>query len=367
MPEAQWLEQRRLLSTSVLQYHNDLVSDGVNSTEYQLTPSTVNASQFQKQFTTPVDGQVYAQPLYVPGVDITTGNQQGVHDVVYVATENDSLYAIDSNGGNVLWMTSFLDTNNSSVNLIGASTIEPVSGGAAVDTRTNDLTPDVGITSTPVIDAGNGVIYLVAKSKQIVGSDTGDPHFVQTLFEVDISSGTIVNSTLIGNTIYDGSNYTYSLSDPYVVGTGAGSITVNGQHRIYFNGLREFNREALILYNGQVYIGFASHGDNGPYHGWLLRYDASTLALTGALNTTPNGSEGGIWMAGGAPVVDDQGNIYLMTGNGTFDGEPLQDGSGNTIGTTDLDANGFPINGDYGDCYLKITDDPTSTEGDQEG
>ena len=227
------VEQRRLFAggTNVVSYHNDLASTGQNLTETQLTPSTVNVSQFQKQFTTPVDGQVYAQPLYVSGVQITSGSQQGLRSVAYVATEHDSLYAIDSNGGNILWRTPFLDTAVPLVNKLGAATINTV---PQADTGSSDLTPEVGITSTPVIDLPHGLMYVLAKTKQTL-SGSSTPHYVQTLFEVNIQSGAIVRSTVLGDTAYSGGAYTYRTAntgtgvDPYVVGTGSGAITVSGQ------------------------------------------------------------------------------------------------------------------------------------------
>lgn len=351
--------------SDVVGYHNDLSSSGQQLAETQLTPSTVNTSQFQKQFATPVDGQVYAQPLYLSSVQITSGTQQGTHSVVYMATEHDSLYAIDSRGGNVLWKTSFLDTTNAVVNKLGAATITTVPQG---DIISGDLVPEIGITSTPVIDRATGLLYLLAKTKQsFTGSST--PHYVQTLYEVNVQSGAVVRSTVIGDTGYSGGTYTYRTVDvgkgidPYVVGTGSGAVTVGGQSRVYFNGLREFNRSGLVLNNGNVYIGFASHGDNGPYHGELLRYSTSTLALTGIINTTPNSGEGegGIWMGGGIPAIDANGDLYVVTGNGAFDGAAIKNGSGQIIGTSGLNASGFPVNGNYGDAFLRISDDPTST------
>ncbi|MEO5915964.1 MAG: PA14 domain-containing protein [Luteolibacter sp.] len=344
-------------STDMPQYHNTFTSDGVNARETLLTPSSVNTTQFQKQFSTPVDGQIYAQPLYVGGVNITGGNQPGIHNTVYVATEHNSVYAIDSNGGNILWRTTLLDTVNPLVNLLGTDTIIPMPQG---ESGSADLGPEIGITSTPVIDVAQGFLYVLTKSKQTKTGVTG-AHFVQTLFKISSQSGLVLDSAIVADTLYANGIYTYRTTDtgtgtdPYTVGNGlgngAGSILVGGENRVYFNAMREFNRCGLVLANGSIYIASASHGDNGPYHGWVLRHDAATLDLTGALNASPNGSGAGIWMSGGVPAIDEVGDLYVVTGNGTFDGQ--NNGTG-------LDAQGFPNKSNYGDCFMRLTDDPYS-------
>ena len=156
------------------------------------------------------------------------------------------------------------------------------------------------------------------------------------------------------------SNPTYAYnSGPYTVGTGEGAVTVGGQSRVYFNAVRQMIRPALEVYNGRVYATSASHGDNQPYHGWVLTFDAATLAVDGAFDTSPNGVEGGIWSGGGGVVFDGQGYFYVVTGNGTFDGAFT---TANGVTTyTGLDANGFPSLGDYGDAFLKLATDPTTT------
>lgn len=354
------LEPRYLLATSVLSYHNDLASSGVNSTETLLTPSSVTVPTFQKQFSTPVDGQVYAQPLYVPGLNITGGNQPGIHNTVFVATQHNSLYAIDSSGGNILWQISFLDTTNPKVNLLGASSITTV---PALDVGSADILPEIGTTATPVIDPATKMLYVEVKSKQLVDNNVEAPHYVHTLFKVDIAAGKVADSTIIGDTIFSGGNFTYRTTDtgtgtdPYVVGTGHGAITVGTQSRVYFNALRQMDRPGLVLWNGHVITAYASHGDNGPYHGWVLMHDAATLKIKGAFNTTPNGGLGGIWQAGGVIAIDPQGYMYFETGNGTFD-------SNNGVPQT---AEGFQGNANYGDSFLKIGLDATSTEGHQNG
>lgn len=359
--DAEGLEQRILLAftpTPVTRYHMDNQSNGVNSTETLLTPSTVNVNQFGKQFSTPVDGQVYAEPLYVPNLNITSGPQQGVHNVVFVATEHDTLYAIDAHGGNILWTRSFTDTTNGAVNPLGATAMKPVPSGGSIISST-DLTPEIGITATPVIDLASNSLYLVAKSQQTIGGNVN--HFDQILYRINIQSGAVISSKVIGDTIYSGGNYTYVTSGaaadtPYSLGTGSGAITVSGQSRVYFNALREFGRVALMIYNGTIYMGFASHGDAGPYHGWMLAYDANTLALKGALDTTPNGGLGGIWQGGGSIVVDPQGNFYFETGNGSFNT------SASNFGTN---YSGLPKDADYGDAFVKVQLDPSTSPTNQ--
>ena len=211
------------------------------------------------------------------------------------------------------------------------------------DVQSTDITPQYGITATPAFDPTTDTIYVVTFTKEIVKNVA---HYVQRLHAVDAFTGDekFGGPVVIGDTTKIKGVYTNN-TQIYVNGTGDGN---DGQGHVYFNALREGLRSALTLANGQLYIAWASHGDNGPYHGWIVAYNPTTLALTGVLNTTPNGSEGGIWMSQGKLAVDDQGNLYAETGNGTFDG------SNATGVVTGLDANGFPVLGDYGDSFLKI-------------
>lgn len=327
------LEERLTPAVSVVTYHNDLASTGQNLNETSLTYDSVNSAYFGKLYSTPLDGQAYAQPLNVSNVVIATGPNAGAHEVVYVATENNSVYAIDAVQGNVLWSRNFNDA---------AAGVTPI---PYRDVNTEDLSPVIGITGTPAIDPLTGTMYLVVRTKE-VGS--GMTHYVQRLYALDLATGVtkLGGPKVIADTIYQGGVYTY-VSGPSVNGTGDGSI--NG--KITFNALREHQRPALLLYNNTVYIAFASHGDNGPYHGWILGYDATNLQLKAAFNATPNGGLGGIWMAGGGISVDSQGFLYASTGNGTFD--------------TQLDSNGFPIHGNYGNSILKLAIDTTSTSSNQ--
>lgn len=323
------LERRELMAIDVLTYQYDNASSGVNTNESSLSPGNVNATQFGKLFSTPVDGLVYSQPLLATGVSITTGAFQGAHDVLFVSTEHDSLYAIDANNGQVLWQRSLIDPAN------GITTL------AVADVDNNGIGPEVGITSTGVIDKATNTWYVVAVTKEL---DGGNAHYRMRLHAVDLSTGAdkFGGPTLIADTIFDGADYTY-VSGPWVYGTGTG--TVDG--KVYFNAVRQNQRAALTLANGSIYIASAAYGTTQPYHGWLLSYSASSLALNGVFCATPNGDRGGIWMAGERISVDPQGYVYVQTGNGDF-------------GAT-LDAQGFPANGNYGDSLLKIGVDNTTT------
>jgi hypothetical protein len=328
-PMLELLEDRLVPSANVLGYHNNLANNGENLSETILTPANVNASTFGKLFTTSLDGgQVYAQPLYVSNVLVTSHLTSSTHNVVYVATEHDSLYAVDANNGKVLWNDSFINP---------ASDITPIPSAVI---NTTDLAPEIGITSTPVIDPSTNTLYVEVATKEVVGTIN---HYVQRLHAVDIGTGQEKRGSpaTIADTIFDGTNYTY-VSGPSVAGTGAGSV--NG--KVTLNALTQGQRAGLTLVNGNIYLAFASHNDIAPFHGWVLSYNKSSLVLNGVFNSTPNGSDGGIWMSGARLASDSQNNLYFSTGNGTFD--------------TTFDQKGFPNNGDYGDAVIKMVRDPTT-------
>jgi hypothetical protein len=326
--------ESRLVPSNLLTYHNDNSSTGRNLAVLALTPANVNSTGFGKLFTTYVDGQVYAQPLVMANVNITTGPLPGIHSVAFVATEHDDVYAIDAITGLILWHDSFINA---------PAGITPV---PSLDVNTNDISPEIGITSTPVIDPSTNTLYLTAKTKEIRGSDS---HYIYRLHALNISDGTekFGGPAVIADTIWNGGNtYTY-VSGPYVLGTGDASIS----GKITFNALLQSQRPGLTLANGNIIMAFGSHGDNGPYHGWVLSYSAQTLALDGVFNSSPNGSGGGIWQGGGKVVVDASGYLYFATGNGTFD--------------TTLNAARFPSTGDYGDSVVKLAVDPNSSATNQ--
>lgn len=264
--------------TSVVTQHYDNARTGQNITETGLTPANVNATLFGKLFTLGVDGQVYAQPLYLPGVTIPG---HGTHNVVYVATEHDSVYAFDGDiGGMPLWKVTLL-TN-------GGTTVPSTQVVAA------DINPEIGVTGTPVIDPSTNTLYVVAKSLE-------GTTFVQRLHALDVTTG----AEKFGGPI---------VIQASVPGTGSGSVT----GMMPFIPQWENQRPGLLLMNGYVYIGFAAHGDNGPWHGWILSYNAATLQQAGAWCTSPNGIGSGLWGSGAGLSADTEGRIFVATGNGDY-------------------------------------------------
>jgi hypothetical protein len=316
-PAIELLEVRRMLSVNVLTFRYDGALDGLNSQETALTPSNVNSAQFGELFSIPVDGQVYAQPLYLSSLAIPG---DGTHNVLFVATENDSVYAFDANSGSLLWHDSLIDPS---------AGVTPVPNTDLPDPYV--IAPEVGITSAPVIDSATDTLYVVAYTKDVSGSSTS---YEYSLYALDAATGAEE----------DGGPVTISGS---VNGTGEGN---NGQGQVVFNALQQDQRPGLLLLNGVVYVAFASWGDSQPYHGWIMGYNAATLQQVAVFNDTPNGGEGGIWLSNGG--MDTDGTyIYLSTGNGTFD--------------TTLNSSGFPIDGDYGDSVIKLAVDPDSSPTNQ--
>ena len=303
----------------VLTYHNNLSRDGTNTQEYALTSSTVGTNTFGKLFSCPVDGAVYAQTLWVPGLSIGGGT----HNVIFVATQHDSVYAFDADESPCLayWQVSLLDT---------------LHGGAAGETPVvwndvgwcvGDVYPEQGVTGTPVIDLTTNTIYLVSAS-EIAGTDTGNcwssnGTFFHRLHALDLASGSEKFNAPV----------TIAASVP---GTGDGS----SGGTVSFNSQFHNQRAGLVLTAGNVYVTFAAHEDASPFHGWVIAYSASDVSQqTAVFNTTPNGldgADGGIWAGGGAPAVDSGGDIYVSTGNG------------------DYDQSSLPPNNDYGDSVLRL-------------
>src|SRR5579872_3749560 len=286
---------------NVLTFHNDNQRTGQYLAETNLTPANVNTTTFGRLFICPVDGQLYAQPLYMAGVPITG---QGVHNVAFVATEHDSVYAFDADAGTPLWQASFINPS------AGVTTVP---NG---DVNSGNVAPEIGITSTPVIDPVSMTLYVEAKTKEVSGTTTS---YVHRLHALDLGSGT----EKFGGPV---------VIHPVVSGTGDGN---DGAGHVPFSGLRQMNRPALLLAGGVVYLAYGSHGDTSPYHGWVLGFNAQTLQPQGVYITTPNGGLGGLWQGGDGPAADSSNNIYIITGNGTYDGTSKND---------------------YGDSYVKLTD-----------
>ena len=287
-------------TVDVVTYHNDLSRTGQNLQETVLTPSNVNSSSFGRLFTMTVDGVIDAEPLYLSRVSLSS---QGTHNVLYAVTENDSVYAFDADTGTQLWKVSLLKSG------------ETPSG----DFGCPQITPQIGITSTPVIDrhsGPNGAIYVVAMS-------TTSSTYFQRIHALDITNG----QELFGGPV------TVQASFP-----GAGANSQNGS--VVFDPKQYAERQGLVLLNQVVYTAWTSHCDFTPYTGWLIGYDEGTLAQTSVLNVTPNGEEGSIWQSG-AGMASDGSYLYFLDANGTFD--------------TTLNGSGFPQNSDFGQAFLKVS------------
>jgi hypothetical protein len=276
------------LRAQVLTSQYDNARTGANNHETALTPANVNSKQFGKVFSFRVDGDVYAQPLYVPNVPIPG---KGTHNVLYVATEHDSVYAFDADGRTTepLWHVSFLKR--------GVGTVD------ASDVSCFFIDPEIGITPTPAIDIETGTLYVLARTKESEGLLKGSG-FVHSLHALAITTG---------------------------VEKFGGPMAIE---RKGFNPLRQLPRAALLLANHQVYLTWASSCDVGPYHGWVMAYDAHTLRQTAVFDTSPGEGQSGIWQADMGPAADESGAVYVATGNGKFD----------------VASGGF----DYGDSLLKL-------------
>lgn len=300
---------------AVLTQHNDNARTGANLNETLLNTNNVNAHRFGLLFWRAVDDEVYAQPLIMTNVDLGTN---GIHNIVVVTTANDSVYAFDADDPSVVapyWMVNFLGPNivpPNRTNFIGGD-----AGPCFFFTGDGNL----GIIGTPVIDPVSGTLYLVARTREMSAAAT---NYVQRLHALDLGTGAerpgspvIIAASLPATNNYDATNGV-----------------------INFDPFTQNQRPGLALVNGVVYIGWASQCDYYKYHGWVMGYDAATLQQVSVYIDTPNGSEGGIWMAGAAPAADAEGNLYLATGNGT-----LGDGITNV---------------DRGESFLKLTPNGTN-------
>ena len=257
---------------------------GNNTQETLLTPANVNATSFGMLFSRQVDGEIYAQPLYVPNLTINGKTQ----NVVIVATMRDSLYAFDADDPNAaapLWQTTYANP------AAGITSIPTSDMGFACGGNYKDISSEVGVLSTPVIDPNTGTLYLVARTKEVSGSST---RYVQRIHAVDITTGL----------------------DRIAPVTITAQATTRSGGAIYFDPLIQNQRAALLLDHGVIYIAWASHCDGGSYHGWVMAYDPFTLAQKGVFCATPDGTQGGIWQSGQGPAADADGNIYVVVGNG---------------------------------------------------
>jgi len=290
-------------SVDVITYHYDNGRSGQNLNETALTLANVNSTQFGKKGEFTVDGKVDAQPLYLS--QVTIGGQK--KNVLYVATEHGSVYAFDADSisgttSTFLWKTTTLG-----------------SGETTSDNRgCGQVSPEIGITATPVIDRARNAIYVVAMSKDVSGS------YFQRLHALNLSTGA---------ELFSGPQ-TITATYP---GTGDNSSGGN----VVFDPKQYKERPGLLQINGTIYTTWSSHCDIRPYTSWVMAFNADTLAPTSVLNLVPNGTEGGIWMAGTAPAADSAGNVFFIMGNGDFD--------------TTLNASGFPANGNCGNCFVKLS------------
>ena len=286
----------------VLTYHNDSGRTGQNLDEKVLNLTNVSSSTFGRLFTISVDGKVDAQPLYASAIPIPA---KGTHNVLFVETEHDSVYALDADTGAVLWQVSLLKPGETTSDDRGCGQVEP----------------EIGVTATPVIDRAGllqrGTIYVVAMSKDGAGN------YFQRLHALDLTTGQEKFMRPV---------------DIQAVVPGTGDNSTGGN--VVFDSKQYKERPGLLLFNHVVYTAWSSHCDIRPYTGWVIGYDQSTLKQVSVLNIAPNGSEASIWASGAGPAGDSDGNIYFLAANGTFD--------------TTLDANGFPRGGDYGNAFLKI-------------
>jgi hypothetical protein len=289
--------------TDVLTYHNDNARTGQTLNEEILTPANVNTNQFGKLWMLPTDAQVRAEPLYAAGVFIPG---VGERNVVIVATEGDSVYAFDADSTNMFWQVSMLGTN------------EQTADNPACFTTSF---PQIGITATPVIDrqlGPNGTIFVEAMSR-----NSNSTAYYQRLHALDLATGID------------------RLAPVEITGSypGNGDDSTNGT--VIFSPHIYIERAAMLLVNGVVYVAFSAHCDMPPATSWVMGYDEYNLAQVSAVDLTPNGQLGSIWNSGAGPAADTNGNIYVTIGNGTFD---------NTF-----TARGYPITGDYGNCFVKLS------------
>jgi chitodextrinase len=275
----------------VLTYHNNPSRDGTNQREFALTPSNLTTSTFGKLFSCTADAALYAQPLWIPKVSIGSG----IHNVILAASMRDTVYAFDADKSpcTTYWSKTLIPSGEAY--------------GTSTDVGSGDIYPDIGILGTPVIDSSSNTVYLVSKTKD------GSGVYHQRLHALSLTDG----SEKFGGPV----DLTDSITVAGTGDTGDSSTSCSSSSGLVpFCPLRENQRPGLALNNGVVYLTWGSHGDQGPYHGWVMGFNSSTLARVSTFNSSPNGRQGGIWMGGGAPAIDSGGNLFVITGNGDFDG-----------------------------------------------
>jgi hypothetical protein len=303
--------------TGVYTSHNDVSRDGANIHEFALTPVNVNTTSFGKLFSCAADGAIYAQPLWVANLTVNGAH----HNVVFAATAHDGLFAFDADASPcvLLWSVSLIDTTHGASP--GETTVPSAPTGHLVGNGSGDITPEVGVIGTPVIDPVSNTLYVISKSV-----NAAQTVFYQRLHAIDLTTG--LEKPASPTTVASG-----------YMGTG-GTVTT-------FNPQMQAQRSGLALVNGVVYVAWASHEDTGPFFGWMAgyTYNGSAFNLVQVLNVTPDGTGGGIWMSGGAPAADSNNQLYVITGNGTFDA-----------------TNSGAPNDDYGDSLLKLSSSLTISQ-----
>ncbi len=318
-------------NVDVLSYHYDSFLSGADTQETTLhpgpveDPTTVNPVNFGKLFTQPVDGQVYAQPLYKANLAIPG---KGTHNVAFVATEHDSVYAFDTDS----------NTGVSAAPLWQASLIDPAHGVTPMpsqDISEINIVPELGITGTPVIDGSTNTLYVVTCTKEVVGAVA---HYRQKLHALDLATGAekFGGPSVIGDAVPNGDGTFSETSTVVVNGTGD---EADGMGHVRFSAARELQRPALQLVGGVVYVAWASHADIRPYHGWVIGLSATTLQPVKWFNTSPNAGGAGVWQSGGGVTADAQGNLYFAIGNGFNGPDPAND----------------PAHGNYTEAVLKLS------------
>ena len=298
----------------VTTYHVNAQRDGSNIREFALTPANVTSSTFGRLFSCTVDGAIYTQPLWVSNMVINGAT----HNVVFVATQHDSLYAFDADSNTSpctpLWKANLVDANHGGTS---GETPIPYSSGL-VGNGFGDISPEIGVTGTPVIDTSSNLIYVVSKSVN------ASNQIVQRLHAITMTTGAEKSGSPVSITGTIGT-------------TGNGDASINNS--VFFDPATNNQRPGLALLNGVVYVTWASHEDRDPYHGWIIGFDKTSLAVHSVYCATPNGSRGGIWMSGGAPALD-SASLYAITGNGTYDN----------------------LNSNYGDSFIKLSQTNLATQ-----